>query len=101
MDIICLRGEGDRPGNDIVESLLSNVNAALSRGRMELDEGALADENQLETILLDLHLGQTIQVDDSTLGYFTGKLISLSHTVKMDETGNMSGSSSFTLRQPR
>ena len=101
MDILCIRGSGDRPGDDIVEPLLSTVEAGLSRGQAELDEGALSDEQRLETILIDLRLGQLIEVDDSTLGIWRGKLTSLSHQVQIDDTGNLSGSSTFTLRKPR
>ncbi len=48
MDILCIRGSGDRPGDDITDPLLSTVEAGLSRGRAELDEGALSDEQRLE-----------------------------------------------------
>lgn len=101
MDIVCVRGDGNRPGEDIVEPLLSTIEAALSRGRAELDQGALADQQELETVLMDLRLGQVIEVDDSTLGIWRGKLTGLSHTVQFDDAGNLSSSSSFTLRKPR
>jgi hypothetical protein len=101
MDILCIRGDGDRPGEDIMEPLLSTVEAGLSRGRAELDEGALSDEQRLETILIDLRLGQLIEVDDSTLGRWRGKITSLSHQVQIDAAGNLSGSSTFTFRKPR
>jgi hypothetical protein len=101
MDIICIRGNGDRSGDDLYEPLLSDVNAGLERGRVELDEGALSDEVSLETILLDQRLGQTIEVDDRSIGRFYGKVTSLSHSVTIDDAGNLSGSSTFTLRKPR
>ena len=101
MDILCIRGSGDRPGDDVVEPLLATVEAGLSRGRMELDEGALADEQRLDTLLLDLRLGQVIAVDDTRLGAWRGKLIGLSHAVAIDASGNLSGNSTFTLRTPR
>jgi hypothetical protein len=101
MDIVCIRGDGDRRGDDLVEPLLSSVEAALSRGRAELDDGALADQQELTTILVDLRLGQTIEVDDSVLGLWSGKLTSLSHSVQIDDAGNLSGESRFTLRKPR
>lgn len=101
MDIVCIRGDGLHPGDDLVEPLLSTVEAALSRGRCELDEGALADEQRLETVLMDLRLGQIIQIDDTALGEWRGKLTALSHSVQIDDSGNLSGSSSFTFRKPR
>jgi len=101
MDIVVIRGEGNAPGEDIVEPLLSDVNAALSRGRAELDQGALADEQQLDVTLQDLRLGQLITVEDSALGYWKGKVIAVVHTVNVDDAGNLSASTSVTLRKPR
>lgn len=101
MDIVCIRGDGDHPGDDITESLLSSVAAALSRGRAELDDGALSDQQSIETPLLDLRLGQTLAVDDSVLGHWQGKITSLSHSVSIDDQGNLSGSSTFSVRKPR
>ena len=101
VDIVVIRGSGDRPGDDILDSLLATVEAALSRGRMELDEVALADEQQLECVLTDYRLGQIIEVDDTTLGEWRGKVTGLAHRVTIDESGNLSGSSTFNFRKPR
>lgn len=101
MDIVCIRDSGDHPGDDITEPLLSDVNAALSRGRMELDEGALADQQQLECPLFDLRLGKTLKVDDSFLGEWSAKITSLSHQVEIDDEGNLISSSTFTARKAR
>lgn len=101
MDILCIRGSGDRPGNDIVNPLLSTVEAGLSRGRAELDEGALSDESSLQTVLMDLRLGQMIEVDDHRLGLWRGKVTSLSHQFQVDVEGNISGYSQWSLRKPR
>lgn len=101
MDIVVIRGEGTSPGDDIVDILLSDVNAGLSRGRAELDQGALADEQSLEVTLQDLRLGQLIEVEDSALGYWRGKATSVVHSVSVDENGNVSTQTSVTLRKPR
>lgn len=101
MDIVCIRGDGDRPGDDVIEPLLATVEAGLSRGQMELDQGTLADEQQIDTLLVDLRLGQIIAIDDSVIGSWRGKLVGLSHNVLIDEAGNLSGNSTFTLRKPR
>lgn len=101
MDIVVIRGEGDAPGEDIVEPLLSTVEAALSRGRAELDQGSLADEQQLDVISQDLRLGQLIIVEDSVLGYWKGKATAVTHTVNVDDEGNLSATTSVTLRKPR
>lgn len=101
MDIVVIRGEGDSPGEDIVEPLLSDVNAALSRGRAELDQWTLADEQTLEITLQDVRLGQLIEVDDSALGNWRGKVTSVTHTVNVDDAGNLSAQTRVTLRKPR
>lgn len=101
MDIVVIRGEGDAPGEDIVEPLLSTVEAALSRGRAELDQGSLADEQQLDVISQYLRLGQLIIVEDSVLGYWKGKATAVTHTVNVDDEGNLSATTSVTLRKPR
>lgn len=100
-DIICIRGDGLSPGDDIVEILLSDVNAALSRGRAELDQGALADQQDLNIILTDVRLGNLIEVDDSEIGRWRGKVIGVTHSASIDEEGNLSGDTKITVRKPR
>jgi pyruvate kinase len=73
----------------------------LSRGRAELDEGALADAPVLEVKLRDVRLGQTIQVDDAKLGVWRGKVTGVSHQIDVDDEGNLSASTSINLRKPR
>ncbi len=66
VDIVVIRGEGISPGDDIQDVLLSTVEAALSRGRAELDQGALADAPVLEIKLRDvrcLHDHQLTQAE--------------------------------------
>lgn len=101
MDIVCIRGSGDHAGNDIIEPLLTNVTAALSRGRKELDEGALANQQKLDCPLLDLRLGKSVQVDDSFLGVWTAKITSISHQVDIDDNGNLTATSTFVTRKAR
>lgn len=101
VDLVCIRGEGDHPGQDLIEPLLSDISAALERGRVELDEGALADEISIETPVLDRRLGEIVQVADSMLGTWRGKITSVKHEFSIDDSGNLSGSSSFTVRKPR
>lgn len=101
MDITVIRGEGTSPGDDIVEPLLSDLSAALSRGRAELDQGALADEQRLEIAVEDIRLGNLVRVDDSMLGVWSGKVTAISHSISIDDSGNLNASSSITLRKPR
>ena len=100
VDIVVVRGEGTSPGDDIQDVLLATVEAALSRGRAELDEGALADAPVLEIKLRDVRLGEIIEVDDSALGIWRGKVTGVSHRISIDD-GNMSTSTTINLRKPR
>jgi hypothetical protein len=101
VDIVVVRGEGTSPGDDIQDVLLATVEAALSRGRAELDEGALADAPELEIKLRDVRLGEIIEVDDSALGMWRGKVTGVSHRISIDVDGNMSTSTTINLRKPR
>jgi len=100
-DIVCIRGDGLSPGDDIVDILLSDVNAALSRGRAELDQGALADQQDLTIILQDVRLGTIVEVDDSEIGLWRGKVIGVNHSASIDGEGNLSGETKLTIRKPR
>lgn len=101
VDLVVLRGEGTSPGEDILDVLLSDLNAALSRGRAELDQGALADAPVLEIKLRDVRLGQTVEVDDTALGAWRGKVTGVSHRISVDDAGNLSGFTTINLRKPR
>lgn len=101
VDLVVIRGEGTSPGDDVLDVLLSDLNAALSRGRAELDQGALADAPVLEIKLRDVRLGQTVEVDDTALGTWRGKVTGVSHRISVDDAGNLSGSTTVNLRKPR
>lgn len=101
VDIVVIRGNGTSPGDDILDVLLSDLSAALSRGRAELDEGALADAPVLEIKLRDVRLGQTVEVDDTALGTWRGKVTGVSHRISVDDAGNLSGFTTVNLRKPR
>jgi len=100
-DIAVVRGEGTSPGDDVLDVLLSDLSAALSRGRAELDQGALADAPNLEIKLRDVRLGQIVEVDDSAIGRWRGKVTGVGHRISVDDSGNLSGSTSLNLRKPR
>lgn len=101
VDIVVVRGEGTSPGDDIQDVLLSTVEAALSRGRAELDQGALADAPVLEIKLRDVRLGEIMQVDDAALGVWRGKVTGVSHRIATDDNGNLSAFTTINLRKPR
>lgn len=101
MDIIVMRGEGNHPGDDIVDLLMSDLSVGLSRGRAELDQGALADAPVLTCVLCNTRLGHLIQVNDTVLGTWRGKVVSVSHSIKVDDSGSLSTETQLTLRKPR
>lgn len=101
VDIVVVRGEGTSPGDDISEPLLTDLAAALSRGRAELDQGALADAPALTIKLRDVRLGDIVEVDDSALGIWRGKVTSVGHSVTVDNDGNLDYDTKLTLRKPR
>lgn len=101
VDIVVVRGEGTSPGDDISAALLTDLEAALSRGRAELDQGALADAPALTIKLRDVRLGDIIEVDDSALGTWRGKVTNVTHTVSVDDAGNLDYDTKLTLRKPR
>lgn len=101
MDIIVIRGEGDSAGDDIVDPLLSNVSAALSRGRAELDQNSLADEQQLIILFKNIFVGQLVEVEDSVLGSWKGKVLSVGHTIVINDEGHLSAETTLTLSKPR
>lgn len=101
VDLVVIRGNGTSPGDDVLDVLLSDLSAALSRGRAELDQGALADAPVLEIKLRDVRLGQTVAVDDTALGMWRGKVTGVSHRISVDDAGNLSGFTTVNLRKPR
>lgn len=101
MDIVCIRNDGLHSGDDIIEPLLATVEAALARGRSELDDGTAYSEMNLTIINTDARLGQLIQIDDVMIGQYTGKVTGLSHTVSIDTEGNLNNETQINLRVPR
>jgi hypothetical protein len=101
MNIVCIRGAGNSSGADVVDPLLIELSAALSRGRAELDQGALADQQDLTIVLQDVRLGTLIEVDDSEIGRWRGKVVGVNHSASIDDSGNLSGETKLTVRKPR
>lgn len=97
VDIIVQRGAGDAPGQDIVDSLLGTVDAAIVRGRVELDENGGGSSS----VSIDLPMtgglrrGMLVQVDDTEFGItWIGKIESVSHS-----WGGLSEGSTIRVRR--
>lgn len=87
IDIIVLRGLGDRPGDDIEDRLITEVGVALERGRNEFDEKSGLQSIALTCVLRPtLAPGLLVEVHDSLQGeVWRGKITSVRHVVAGDE----------------
>jgi hypothetical protein len=81
IDIIVIRGEGDRAGQDVVDPLIGSLPVALARGRQELDDQA--DPLQPVTVVclfrVGLRLGNAVRFQDSRRGTWTGTIVGINH----------------------
>ncbi|MBF0171656.1 MAG: hypothetical protein HQK87_11340, partial [Nitrospinae bacterium] len=80
-EIVCQRGDGEFPGEDISDPLLSTTEAKLSRGRAEIDAG----EDLQEVSLTCVHRpgispGQIVEIHDALMGRsWRGKVTGVAH----------------------
>lgn len=84
VDIIVLRGAGDKRGPDIVEPLISEPVVAVERGRNELDlHSVLQQPIQMTTVFrTGVELGQLVEVVDAMQGeVWRGKITGISHRI--------------------
>lgn len=69
MEITVKRTPADKPGPDITDPLLSDIRAALARGRAELDSGEGLQTVRLGAVFRSgVRAGQIIEVHDSAQG---------------------------------
>ncbi|MBF0625380.1 MAG: hypothetical protein HQL82_11320 [Magnetococcales bacterium] len=80
-EIICQRGTGDHPGEDISDPLLADTLAKLSRGRAEIDSGEILQEISLTCLHRPgLLPGQLVEVHDAMMGQtWCGKVTGVTH----------------------
>lgn len=84
VDIVVIRGAGDKQGDDIVDALLSTTAAAINRGRNELDRRSTGKDSLTYTVIFrtGLLLGQLVEVDDILLGAsFRAKVTGIRHVI--------------------
>jgi hypothetical protein len=98
IDITCIRGDGDRPLDDIVDPLLASIPAALHRGRVELDEHELADEVTFEIPMTNIALGKIIFIEDAMLQFWKGKVTGIQHNAQIDDVGNLEATTTLSVR---
>ena len=91
-------------------SLLADAAAVLDAARaIRCGEGELFVAGGVESmsrapfavLKAESAFGREFKVDDTTLGVWRGKVTGLAHRVAIDESGNLSGSSTFNFRKPR
>jgi len=85
IDLFVQRGAGDRPGEDIVDPLISAIPVAIQRGRNELDEQASAPQSvNAETVYrAGVRRGQLARFYDIQNGIqSTAKVTGITHQVK-------------------
>jgi len=82
MNITVKRHAADRPAPDIVEPLLTDIRAALERGRAELDSGEPLQVVRITSLYVaGLAPGDLVEVRDMYQGGpWRGKVTSVSHT---------------------
>jgi hypothetical protein len=84
IDIVVLRGSGDKQGDDIVSGLLSNLQVAQFRGAVAINDAAPHYDVSLRTYYRPgVRTGQYIAVMDASQGRtWFGKIVSLNHVLE-------------------
>lgn len=101
IDLFVQRGSGDKPGEDVVDPLVSSIPVAIVRGRNELDDKAhRKDDETLGTVYRDGvrlgHLARTYEVGE----IWTGKIDGIEHTIR--KVGDsVQTTTSLQLERPR
>jgi len=83
IDILTIRGPGDADGGEVFDPLLSSVEAAVQRGRYEIDQSAPIQNVNLDCVYTPtLQVGSVIEALDITTGLAVRGIIkSFTHVV--------------------
>lgn len=84
VDLVVIRGDGSRSGEDILDPMLSDVSAALARGAQEINAHTPVSPVNLTVLYrIGIRKGQTIEVTDNrTGGKWRGILIGVTHSIE-------------------
>jgi hypothetical protein len=84
IDIVVIRGEGNIDGGEVVSPLLSEIKAALDRGRQEIEKHTTVRKVSLKTVFRPgVMKGQIVEVADSLQGpIWRGVIMGLSHVAE-------------------
>jgi hypothetical protein len=87
MDILVRRAPADRRGVDIVDPLLSDLGAALARGRNEIDAASQSENVDIGMVPLpSAFVGALVEVHDALYGEsWRGKVSGITHRAGVGE----------------
>ena len=70
IDVTVVRFTGDKPGEDIIDPLLSTEAAAIARGRAELNKRSLSEQRRIYDVdfRTGIRKGQVVEVFDEAAG---------------------------------
>lgn len=96
IDILVVRGDGLRQGEDIEDPLLSSIEVALARGRNEIDANSGLQEVVVEATIKPSSLpGELAEVHDALMGRsWRGKVSGVHHRYARN-----SATTTFTLER--
>ncbi|MBF0629540.1 MAG: hypothetical protein HQL89_00950 [Magnetococcales bacterium] len=83
-ELVCQRGEGDHPGEDVVDPFLTTLDARLSRGRAIIDQGSGLREVSLTCVHRPgIMPGDLVKIHDAMMGRsWVGKVTGVRHDVR-------------------
>lgn len=87
VDIVVIRGLGDRPGDDIFEPILASEAAALMRGAAEMNTRSVnkSDKSVSVPFQTGLKPGLLVRVIDALQGeVYTGKVTTIQHSSRAE-----------------
>lgn len=102
-DIFVQRDDGLQRGPDIIDPLLTTVEACIARGRCALDEQAQpSQEVELEIVYrTGLRLGMLVTVSDLLSGRtYYGKITGIGHDATTNNSGAVETVTRITLFRP-
>jgi hypothetical protein len=84
IDVMVIRGAGERSGEDISGILICAVEPAIARGRQEIEARAPAVKVSLRTVArAGVRKGQIIEVNDALQGpSWRGVILGISHVIE-------------------
>jgi hypothetical protein len=98
---VVIRGEGDRPGNDITDALLTAPVAQVERGRIEIDKSfSQRVDVSADTVFIGwVAPGSLVQVADNDYGVYPAQVMGITIVVERPALEDFSYTTSFDLER--